>query len=54
MRKGEEEAVDPRLHEDYPEIQAPAPRANPYLVGHGEAERRLADAAEEAGGGCCW
>ena len=40
-----EEAADPRLHEDHPETLAPAPRANPRLLGHGEAERRLAEAA---------
>ena len=54
MRKGEEEAVGPRLHEDYPETQAPAPRATPYLVGHGEAERRLADAAASGAVAGAW
>ena len=54
MRKGEEEAVDPRLHEDYPETLAPAPRANPHLVGHGEAERRLADAAASGAVAGAW
>ena len=40
----EEEVVEPRLHDDYPDTAAPAPRANPELVGHREAERRLAEA----------
>lgn len=36
---------DPRRHADFPSSQAPAPRANPLLEGHDEAERRLAHAA---------
>ncbi len=41
----DDEIVDPRAHPDFPESAAPAPRANPELVGHGEAERRLATAS---------
>jgi len=44
--KGDEDAADPRLHEDYPETRAPAPRANPRLIGHAQAEARLAEVAE--------
>ena len=40
-----EETVDPRLHEDHPDTLAPAPRANPRLLGHQGAEARLAEAA---------
>jgi len=39
-----EEIVDPRRHDDYPDTAAPAPRANPDLIGHREAERRLVEA----------
>lgn len=42
-----DDPVDPRAHPDYPDGDAPAPRANPDLVGHAEAERRLARAAAD-------
>ena len=40
-----EEAVDPRRHPSFPDTGAPAPRANPELIGHREAEARIAVAA---------
>ncbi len=45
--KAEDDPVDPRAHPDYLETGAPAPRANPLLVGHGAAEARLAEAAAD-------
>jgi DNA polymerase-3 subunit delta' len=43
----DDDIVDPREHPDFPDSSAPAPRANPDLVGHGEAERRLERAAAD-------
>ena len=42
-----DDPVDPRAHPDHPASDAPAPRANPSLVGHADAERRLARAAAD-------
>ncbi|MDG2479605.1 MAG: DNA polymerase III subunit delta', partial [Alphaproteobacteria bacterium] len=41
------DGVDPRLHPDFPESGAPSPRANSELIGHIEAEQRLARAAQD-------
>ncbi|MBC6439371.1 MAG: DNA polymerase III subunit delta' [Rhodospirillales bacterium] len=41
----DDDPIDPRAHPDFPDSAAPAPRANPDLIGHTEAERRLAQAA---------
>jgi len=47
MAVKDDDPVDPREHPDFPESQAPAPRANADLIGHAEAERRLAAAAAD-------
>lgn len=45
MAVKDEDPVDPREHPDLPDSSAPAPRANAGLIGHADAEMRLAAAA---------
>jgi len=49
-----DEVVDPRRHPDFPDTGAPAPRANPELLGHREAESRLAAAIDSGSIAGAW